>query len=252
MALWRASANRVEEWARRQSLGSDSKKVRRRSRRVRFENVPHSGPADTPGSLCEREGGGKRRGVRKKKVESVGKDSRTPLERHPDDRHRHVVSRSREHAIERRDLSPAFRFVSRSRSPPRPRGRRLTLVGLMALVVAFILEQFSQARVVLAIVLSSSRRGGAWLVASPSPIWAPESLSRRSPQEDHTERKSLFRQRRLPRMLKKALSVLSACMGRVVWGAKDFLQPTRSQPLVTHSPVQPSGPGRAPVSRNMN
>ena len=129
-----------------------------------------------------------------------------------------------------------FRFVSRSRSPPRPRGRRLTLVGVMALVVAFILEQFSQARVVLAIVLSSSRRGGAWLVASPSPIWAPESLSRRSPQEDHTERKSLFRQRRLPRMLKKALSALSACMGRVVWGAKDFLQPTRSQPLVTHSP----------------
>ena len=32
-----------------------------------------------------------------------------------------------------------FRFVSRSRSPPRPRGRRLTLVGLIALVVAFIL-----------------------------------------------------------------------------------------------------------------
>ena len=42
---------------------------------------------------------------------------------------------------------------------------------------------------------SFSRRllvgGGAWLVASPSQIWAPESLSPGSPQEDHTERKSL-------------------------------------------------------------
>ena len=139
MALWRASANRVEEWARRQSLGSDSKKVRRRSRRVRFENVPHSGPADTPGSLCEREGGGKRRGVRKKKVESVGKDSRNPPGeapgRPPPTR---CVPIARTCSRKARSFA-GFRFVSRSRSPPRPRGRRLTLVGLIALVVAFIL-----------------------------------------------------------------------------------------------------------------
>ena len=85
-----------------------------------------------------------------------------------------------------------FRFVSRSRSPPRPRGRRLTLVGLIALVVAFILDS---SRRLVSCSRSFSRRllvgGGAWLVASPSQIWAPESLSPGSPQEDHTERKSL-------------------------------------------------------------
>ena len=88
----------------------------------------------------------------------------------------------------------AFRFVSRSRSPPRPQGRRSHLGGSHGVSSGVHprnnVRQFSQARVVLAIVLSSSPRGGAWLVASPSPIWAPESRSPGSPQEDHTERNS--------------------------------------------------------------